>query len=191
MITSDDKFDQVYPEPIRKLSALHWTPVAIAARAATILTKAGSSRILDVGSGVGKFCIVGAMTTSAHFTGLERRLRLVQIAQSAATAVGVSRVAFAHASVEDFCFEGFDGIYLYNPFYEQISRFLPQIDEDVEHSAKLFKLFTEAVTTKLMTLASGTAVVTFNGFGGVMPRSYAFAGEEPAGDDHLMLWIKD
>jgi predicted RNA methylase len=190
-LPSDAEFDRVYPESIQRLSALHWTPVSVAARAAAILVRAGSTRILDVGSGAGKFCIVGAQVTSARFVGLERRQHLVDIAGGAAMKLGVSRATFVHASVEQFRFEGFDGVYLYNPFFEQISPYIPQIDASVEHSARLYRVFTEAVTAQLATLTPGTAVVTYHGFGGLMPTSYRFMGDEPAGDDLLDLWIKD
>jgi predicted RNA methylase len=190
-LPSDEDFDLVYPDRIRKLSALHWTPVSVAARAATILVQAGATRILDVGSGVGKFCLVGAMVTSARFVGVERRQHLIDIAGTAATKLGISRVTFVHASVDQFHFDGFDGVYLYNPFFEQISRYLPQVDVSVEQSVKLYRFFTDVVSTELSAMARGTAVVTYQGFGGLMPRSYRFVGDEPAGDDLLDLWIKD
>jgi predicted RNA methylase len=189
-LPSDEDFDRVYPEKIRRLSAQHWTPVAVAARAASILAQAGATRILDVGSGVGKFCLVGAMATDARFVGVERRQHLVETAGAAAIRLGISRVTFVHASVDQFRFDGFDGVYLYNPFFEQISRYLPQVDASVEHSARLFKFFTEVVTGQLDELVAGAAVVTYHGFGGLMPRSYRFVGDEPAGDDLLDLWVK-
>jgi hypothetical protein len=189
-LPSDEDFDLVYPEGIRRLSALHWTPVTVAARAAAILVQAGATRILDVGSGVGKFCLVGALVTSARFVGVERRQHLVDIAGATATKLGASRATFVHASIDQFRLEGFDGVYLYNPFFEQISRYLPQVDASVEQSAKLYRFFIEVVTAELATLAPGAAVVTYHGFGGLMPRPYRFVGDEPAGDDRLDLWIK-
>src|SRR3954471_8285376 len=84
-LPSDVEFDDVYDPEIRALSPQHWTPVQVAARAATLLTQAGATRILDVGSGAGKFCIAGALSTDAHFTGVERRGRLVETARRAAT----------------------------------------------------------------------------------------------------------
>jgi predicted RNA methylase len=189
-LPSDEDFDLIYPERIRRLSALHWTPVSVAARAAAILAQAGATRILDVGSGVGKFCLVGAMVTSARFVGVERRQHLVDIAGTASAKLGISRAAFVHASIDQFRFESFDGVYLYNPFFEQISRYLPQVDRSVEHSAKLYRFFADTVTTELATLAPGAAVVTYHGFGGEMPSSYRLAGNEPAGNDLLDLWIK-
>jgi SAM-dependent methyltransferase len=188
---SDLEFDAVYNERIRKLSAQHWTPVRVAVRAARLLTQAGASRILDVGSGVGKFCIVGALTTDAHFVGAERREDLVDIARRAASRLGVSRATFVRENIDAFSFEGFDGIYLYNPFFEQVSKFLVQIDRGLERSEAAFRYFARTTTAKLAAAVPPVAVVTFNGFGGQMPRAYAFRGDEPAGNDRLELWVKE
>src|SRR5258708_32599839 len=84
---------------IRALSGQHWTPVAVAARAADLLTRAGATRILDVGAGVGKFCIVGALSTAAEFVGVERREGLVQVARRAAAQVGSKRPPFIHSNM--------------------------------------------------------------------------------------------
>jgi SAM-dependent methyltransferase len=140
LLPSDLEFDAAYDERVRELSEQHWTPVRIAARAAHLLTHAGATRILDVGAGVGKFCIVGALSTDAHFVGVEWRGDLVEIARRTAVRFGAARASFVHASVDTFAFDGFDGFYLYNPFYEQISSFLLQIDGKVERSALAYRL---------------------------------------------------
>jgi predicted RNA methylase len=155
-----------------------------------LLTQTGATRILDIGSGAGKFCIVGALSTDAQFVGIERRARLVDIASGAASRLGATRATFIQADVATFSFEGFDGVYLYNPFHEQISPFLPQIDATLERSEAVYDYFVERTTDKLAGMAAPVAVVTFNGFGGPMPRSYTFLGHEPAGSDRLELWIK-
>ena len=56
----DEKFDQIYPARIRKLSPLQWTPVRVAAEAAKLLVTVPGTRVLDIGCGPGKFCLVGA-----------------------------------------------------------------------------------------------------------------------------------
>ena len=88
---SDEEFDSVYGGRERAVSFRHWTPVAVACRAARLLTDMGATRILDVGAGVGKFCIVGALTTSADYCGVERRGNLVDIARAAAAQFGAAR----------------------------------------------------------------------------------------------------
>jgi predicted RNA methylase len=189
-LSSDIEFDNVYDQRVRDLSIQHWTPVRVAARAARLLTQNGATRILDIGAGAGKFCIVGALTTEAQFVGVERRNSLVEIARGAAERLGASRASFVHGNIDAFPVNGFDGIYLYNPFYEQISRYLAPIDDTLEFSEAAYRYFVRATVEKLQELASPVAVVTFNGFGGVMPRAYAFRGDEPAGNDRLELWMK-
>ena len=153
ILSSDREFDAAYDQKIRDLSQQHWTPVRVAARAADLLTRAGATRILDVGSGVGKFCIVGALSTDAHFVGVERREHLVEIARRAALRFGAKRATFVHASADTFAFDGFDGIYLYNPFYEQISNFLIQIDDAIERSPLAYRRFVRATMSKLASAA--------------------------------------
>ena len=63
------QFDRLLPFYWRRLSIMHWTPVHVARRAAQLLVTGPKTRVLDVGSGPGKFCLVGAMATLGHFTG--------------------------------------------------------------------------------------------------------------------------
>ena len=77
----DEKFDQIYPARIRKLSALQWTPVRVAAEAAKLLATVPGTRVLDIGCGPGKFCLIAAALTDGHFTGIEQRLDLATAAR--------------------------------------------------------------------------------------------------------------
>jgi precorrin-6B methylase 2 len=190
ILPSDVEFDSAYDKQISELSQQHWTPVPVAARAVHLLTRAGATRILDVGSGAGKFCIVGALSTEAEFVGVERRGYLVDIAKQTALRFGAHRATFVHASADSFSFEGFNGVYLYNPFYEQISTFLIQIDGGIERSPLVYRHFVRSTKDKLAAMAPPVAVVTYNGFGGPMPPEYGLRGDEPAGTDLLELWVK-
>ncbi len=189
-LSSDTAFDRIYDDEIRAHSKEHWTPVAVAARAADLLTSSGATRILDVGAGAGKFCIVGALTTGAEFVGVERRAGLIRVARETAATLGATRATFVHANIDSFSFAGFDGVYLYNPFYEQISKHTDLIDQDIERTGAAHRFFVRAVEERLRAHPSPVAVVTFNGFGGLMPRDYQFMGDEPAGNDRLELWTK-
>ncbi|HTA20113.1 MAG TPA: class I SAM-dependent methyltransferase [Polyangia bacterium] len=189
-LRSDLAFDDVYDERIRALSSQHWTPVAIAARAARLLTLAGATRIVDVGSGAGKFCIVGALSTRAELVGVERRADLVAVARAAALRMGAARATFVHANVEAFPFDGFDGVYLYNPFFEHISRHLPLVDRHVVRSGRALRRIVHMLEEKLRAMPAPVVVVTYHGFGGRLPPAYSHVGDEPAGNDRLALWIK-
>ncbi|HVV48038.1 MAG TPA: methyltransferase domain-containing protein [Polyangia bacterium] len=190
ILSSDVEFDSVYDSQIRDLSQQHWTPVLVAVRAAQLLTSAGATRVLDVGSGAGKFCIAGALSTEAAFVGVERRGYLVEVGRQAALRLGADRATFVPASVDSFSFEGFNGVYLYNPFYEQISRFLVQIDGGLERSRDVYRHFVNSTMNNLAAMAPPVVVVTFHGFGGLLPAGYEFRHVEPAGNDELELWVK-
>jgi hypothetical protein len=190
-LSSDAAFDRVYDAKVRALSQEHWTPVAVAARAARMLTDAGATQILDIGSGPGKFCIVGALCTDARFVGVERRQWLVGVAGQAAAEMGASRATFVHSNIDEFSFAGFDGVYLFNPFYEQISKYVEMIDDDVERSSRAHRYFVQKIEEKLRDAEPPVAVVTYNGFGGRIPMGYRYLGDEPAGNDRLQMWIKE
>jgi hypothetical protein len=189
-VVSDRHFDAVYPVELRFISHQHWTPVDVAVRAARLLVNAGARKVLDVGAGPGKFCIIGALTTDAAYVGVERRPWLVDVARMAAVRLGADRARFAAADMIGFDFDGFDGFYLFNPFLEQIDGGLLSIDQDLVPSRAAYFHYVAAVEQKLAGLAAGTAVVTYNGFGGSMPHGYQLTQEQAAGSDSLVLWTK-
>jgi predicted RNA methylase len=187
---SDDDFDRVFPDEVRCLSSQHWTPIAVAARAAEILRASGATRVLDIGSGPGKFCIVGALVTELAFYGVEQRPWLVNVARESAHRLGAHRAHFEHANVTDVSFEPYDAFYLFNPFYEQISHFVRQVDRSINRSRATYDRYVLAVKRKLAATRLGTTVVTYNGFGGVVPPSFAQVGQESAGSDQLEIWAR-
>jgi SAM-dependent methyltransferase len=69
----DDRFDQVWPLRLRKLSPLHWTPIVVASHASKLLVTKPGTRVLDIGCGPGKFCLIAAALTDGYFTGVEQR----------------------------------------------------------------------------------------------------------------------
>src|SRR5262245_44285521 len=97
-IVTDMAFDRIYPERIRRVSSLFWTPVTIARIAARLLTEHGARNVLDIGAGPGKFCIVAALsTTSLTLTGIEHRESLVSAAREIIDAFAIPRVKMLHA----------------------------------------------------------------------------------------------
>ena len=186
---SDKEFDSVYGERERAISFRHWTPVTVACRAARLLTEMGATRILDIGAGVGKFCIVGALTTEADYCGVERRGNLVETARSAAERFR-ARAKFVHANIVDFETDPFNGFYVYNPFQEQLAYDPLPIDETIEPSRDLYRSYVASTIAKLSRARAGSAVVTFNGLGGPMPPQYRRVSTENHFDAELVLWVK-
>lgn len=186
---TDFRFDHIYPPSIRKLSSPHWTPVEVAVRAAELLVTGNSSRILDVGSGCGKFCTVAGLSSPGQFTGIEQRFRLFDTARRAAEDLEASRVSFVHGNMTELDWSRFDAFYLFNPFYENVMRSI-RIDDTVSLNEDRFNRYVEIVRTKLRVARPGTRVVTYHGFGGDLPSDYLRLKKEPIGTSFLELWVK-
>ena len=182
----DEKFEQIYPSSIRKLSALFWTPLAVAAKAAELLVLRPGTRVLDVGCGAGKFCLVAARLTEAHFTGVEQRADLIAAARQAARGLDISNVEFLHRNVLDVSFADHDAFYIFNPFEEHLHGH--RIDKAVQLSPELFKRYTSYVSDQLGRRPLGTRVVTYMGYADDVPACYEC--EATCFSDDLKLWIK-
>src|ERR1041384_4617592 len=114
---SDEEFDQVFPEEFRERSFMHWTPVAVAMRAAELLAPEPNLRVLDVGAGVGKMCLVGALVTGATWWGIEQDQVLVAAANHAAWALDIDgHTRFVQGDGSRLAWDEFDALYFYNPF---------------------------------------------------------------------------
>jgi predicted RNA methylase len=187
---SDDEFDAVYPEQVKSVSFRHWTPVTVARRAAQLLTQTGATKVLDVGAGPGKFCIIGALTTAAEFTGIEQRPNLVELAEGAASRFGADRARVVRANIVTFDCSPFNGFYFFNPFQEQIENDPLPIDGTLERSRTLYNMYVAAATANLIRAAPGTAVVTYHGFGGPMPPHYQRVHREATPRAEIVLWVR-
>jgi SAM-dependent methyltransferase len=186
---SDATFDRIYPSSLRVLSAVHWTPVAIARQVARLLVVRPAMHVLDVGSGVGKLCIVGALTTGARWTGLERRPDLRATAAMAARELGASaatefrRADFLHAD-----WSRYDGLYVYNPIGSLVDD-LPGLD--ALGRAVAYRRWVAQLQIKLHTVRAGARLVTYHGIGGRMPGGFTLLASYPTGTDALDVWIRD
>jgi len=193
----DEKFDLIYPGQIRELSSIFWTPVAVAAEAAKLLATAPTCsavglakarpRVLDIGSGAGKFCLLAASLTDGRFTGVEHRSDLVAAGRQAASDLGVTNVGFVQGNVLDVDFAEYDAFYLFNPFEENM-HYGHKIDSAVRLSPTLFKTYTSHVSAQLGARPIGTPVVTYMGYADDIPACYSC--EEALFGDDLKLWIK-
>ncbi|MFL6595453.1 MAG: class I SAM-dependent methyltransferase [Chthoniobacterales bacterium] len=182
----DEKFDQIFPPAIRRLSGLFWTPVAVAAEAARLLVTEPDTRVLDVGCGPGKFCLLAAQLTDGCFTGVDQRDELILAARNAAAQLGISEVEFRHANVSDISFADYDAFYIFNPFEENMHGH--KIDSDVPLSPALFKKYTRYVADQLGRKPVGTRVATYAGYGDEIPSCYEC--EQALFNDDLKLWTK-
>src|SRR6478752_2434182 len=95
---TDKDFDLIYPRSIRRMAEQHFTPLHVAKKAAAFLAPGTGVKVLDIGSGAGKFCLAGAVITKGSFVGIEQRVDLVNVANSIASRCGISNAHFIHAN---------------------------------------------------------------------------------------------
>ena len=186
---SDQVFDSIYDSEIRKLSALHWTPAHVAIALARILVKHPGSVVLDVGSGAGKFCVLGALATKGTFIGVEQRPYFVGVARNLAQILGINRAEFLCGNALDLDWRPFNAVYLFNPFWENIEQ-VNAIDNSITLSEDVFNGYVFSVQEKLSHCNVGTRVATLNGFGGAMPDGYELKYRRFIKNCYAEVWIK-
>src|SRR6478609_5570708 len=106
---SDQQFHQLYPAELHAQASMHWTPLHIARKAAEFLAVEKNSKVLDIGSGAGKFCLTGAYyQPQAFFLGAEQRKELINYSDAAADTLGLQNVSFIHANITGIDFSLYD-----------------------------------------------------------------------------------
>jgi len=185
---TDVQFHNLYPPSIRSLAVRHWTPLHVTRRVVQYLTPAGNDNVLDIGSGVGKFCLAAAyLAPSASFFGIEQRNDLVGHAETARKALRLSNVRLIHGNFTQLNFKLFNHFYFYNAFYENLID-TEKIDDSIDYSVELYNYYNRQLYNKLKEMRSLTRVVTFHSLGEEMPSSYQLV--EAQMDDLLKFWIK-
>lgn len=189
-LPNDRLFDQLLPAEFRRASAHHWTPLRVAVRAGDWLEEYGARSVADIGSGVGKFCVVAALRCRAHFRGLEHRQSLVAAARGLATLFALEdRVDFEHTTFGAERAPRADAYYLFNPFAENLHAVTHRLDDGVEVSRSRFVREVLAVQRQLNTEPDGTLLLTYHGYGGPIPQGYELVREDPQ-IKALKLWCK-
>lgn len=187
----DDAFDQFIPHEDRRVSSEYWTPVVVATRAAQWLDYFGARSVVDIGSGVGKFCVAAALGSDCRFTGIEHRMRLVAAARALARTFEVDdRVAFLESTMINAGWPKADAYYLYNPFGENLCRHEYQLDRDVELGIDRYKREISAAERFIEHAPRGTFLVTYNGFGGRVADSYEEVAVDRDLPYELRMWRK-
>lgn len=190
-LDEDSEFDDHFPRQLQVKSSMHFTPIAVARCAARLLAPVPGMRVLDVGAGPGKFCVVAAREVpSGTFVGIELRPHLVRIAKRLARQLSISNVQFLAGDAFDLDWSQFDAFYFYNPFAEQMHETPFLLDRTLDMDPSKFLHYVDAVCERLRTARIGTRIVTYHGFGASPPTGYDLVETHKVGSDHLQLWIK-
>lgn len=187
LFRKDSAFDELYPEHIKELSAMHWTTVDIAKKAAAFLSVPGA-KVLDIGSGVGKFCLVAGFShPETVFYGVEQRSELYTFAQMAKEELGLFNVDFINGNLTGLDFGDYDHFYFYNSFYENIEPG-SRIDYAVKTSFELYDEYSRYVYEMLDQKPPQTRLVTFHAPDTQVPPGYQLVSNSYS--RYLKMWIK-
>jgi hypothetical protein len=186
-LSNDCRFNELFPRVIQKRAKRHWTPVEIIEMSVDFLAEK-DCKILDIGSGVGKFCLVGARYyPEASFYGIEQRKELYLYAQEAKAATQVDNASFIHGNFTQTDLSGYDGFYFYNSFFENLVD-QDQIDNKVEYSTSLYNYYCRFLFKKLEKSASGTRLVTYHSLEDEVPPCFQLV--DASMDLMLKMWIR-
>lgn len=186
----DSVFDStIFPEEMQELSKTHWSPIKVTLEAIKMIAPSKRTRVLDIGSGCGKFCLVAGLSSLGNYFGIEIRPNLYEIANRKKEKLNVENVEFLLGDMTKLDWSKFDAFYLYNPFFENIASY-NHIDHSIPLATEHFVRYTATVTAKLRKCKVGTKVVTYHGFGGDMPNDYFCEARKKAGSGELNLWVK-
>lgn len=187
VLLDDEDFNTIYPESIEPALFTHFTPVDIARRAAQYLVDRPGTKVLDIGSGAGKFCMIGAVTTEGFFVGVEQRQQLHILAKSITRKHKLSQVKFIHANITEIDFQDYDAFYFFNSFYENILQF-DSFDETVLVEKKLYEEYSNYVKEELDDMPIGTRLVTYFSAYDEVPDSYRMQLKNDR--EKLTMWEK-
>jgi SAM-dependent methyltransferase len=185
---SDLEFHQLYPFFIQKMARMHWTPLSIVRRVVQYLTPVERVKILDIGSGVGKFCLAAAhYRPHAEVYGIEQRQSLVEYANEAKSVLNLQNVSFRHGNFTQLDLKQYDHFYFYNPFFENIDK-AERIDEDILYSESLYNYYNQYLNKQLEDMPAGTRVATYCSWDDEIPAGYQLI--ETDFQNLVKFWLK-
>lgn len=184
---SDEDFDTMYSKEMKAIADFHFSPLEVARSAAEFLAPEPGTRVLDIGSGAGKFCMIGAATTEGHFTGIEQRQDLHQLALDLSSTLQWPRVEFQHGNMMEVRFLDYASIYYFNSFFEHI---IPDdaIDQAIPFSRTRHTMYVLYVKQQLARMPVGTRLATYFSYANMIPWTYENVGTDF--DGKLIKWIK-
>jgi hypothetical protein len=186
--SEESHFCQLYALPVQQLDKKHWSSLRVVNQAVKFLVNKPEAKILDIGSGSGKFCLAGAYyKPSAFFYGVEQRQHLVDAAESVRVVLGLPNVHFMHCNFTQLNLKQYDHFYFYNAFFENLDG-TDKIDEKIAYSNELYNYYSHYLYKQLENMPAGTRVVTYCSWDDEIPPDYKLV--EIHLDNLLKFWEK-
>jgi cyclopropane fatty-acyl-phospholipid synthase-like methyltransferase len=163
---------------MQQLARRHWTPLIVAQQAAQFLVPKDGVRVLDIGSGVGKFCLSAAYyKPNALFYGIEQRKNLVEHAEAAKNVLELPNITFIHGNFTSLDLKQYDHFYFFNSFYEHVNG-TPKIDYNVSFSEALYNYYDRYLIRQMEGMPAGTRIVTRCSWEDKIPPSYSVVSSD-------------
>ena len=188
---TDDDFDQILPDTYERISDVQWSSVRVARTITRMLADTPTAHLIDLGCGVGKLCLLLALSTELRLSGIERRQALIHTARKLAYEnVDDGRITYMQGDILELNWDAYDVLYLYNPFMEhKCSRTSENlIDANISLSQDAYADYVARCFKKLCALKEGQRVITYHGFGGTMPETLQMIDSERVGNGTVRLW---
>lgn len=189
---TDAFWDSFLPQNFQTLSPFQWTPISVIERTWNFLSHDGVSSLVDLGSGVGKFCIYLSLLShhSIDILGLEDREELVNVSESLKKHWEVTKVQFKKENFLNQFPKGHSHYYCFNPLYETMKG-THSIDSNKIKSATQFLKDLQILKQNLLLMKPKSKLITFHGFGGnFLPGFRIILKEEISGGEYL-IWERE
>lgn len=162
--------------------------MAVAKKAAQFLAEEPGKKILDIGSGVGKFCLIGAhFYPESSFYGIEQRQDLYNYATAAKEATGTKNANFMYGNFTQLDLDEYDSFYFYNAFFENLDNH-DRIDHKIDYSESLYVYYCRYLYKALFNKPGGTRLVTYHSLEDEIPPGFQLV--DASTDFLLKMWIK-
>lgn len=183
----DTEFNTIYPSPLDDLAGLHFSPITVIQDAIEFLVQQEGTRVLDIGSGAGKFCMVGASCSAGVFTGVEQHEHLHLISKKMSKFYQIKDVHFIHQNINTINFSDYDAFYFFNSFYENLDT-SDSLISNMEINRDLYHEYSAYVYNQLQNMPIGTRLVSYFSYNLEIPNNYLLQSSSHAGK--LKMWIK-
>lgn len=181
----DKEFDMIYLPEFRKMSKRHFTEVDVAIKASQLLVTKPKQRVLDIGSGVGKFCFVASAYSEAFYTGVDYRKNFIELCKSLVDKYHFQNVNFIHSNILNIDFTKYDSFYFFNSFQEHTDR-TAKLDNTIEVNLENYKKYTLFLKSQFEKMPNGTRIVTYHVNPAQIPDTYRLVSLHF--DGLLMCW---
>lgn len=163
MTVEECKFIQDYQNNLKVDIAGAWSNSDAAVYSSNLIK--GCKKVIDIGSGTGKFCLIAAkLNPDIHFTGVEISEKYWEESIRLKDILGITNVNFLLQDYKDVDIINFDGIYIFNPFvmskkdpYGMKFQFGRRQDKEYFEYVKKFK-------ADLYKANAGTKLIMYNPF---------------------------